>query len=96
MVVYATLVKPAAYSTDTCADTRFTLTTKAWARPASARSPAPTRRNHWVSQTGTNYDPGLPFGEYTFCLRDTVRNYSVTSRGELTYNNELPTARRPP
>ena len=34
--------------------------------------------NHWVSQVGTAFDPGLPFGDYQLCLRDTARAALVT------------------
>jgi prepilin-type N-terminal cleavage/methylation domain-containing protein len=89
MVVVATLVKPSAYSTDTCSEPKFTLTTKAW-DSRFGTNPA-SNTTHWVSQTGSTYDPGLPFGEYTFCLRDTVRGYGANiPAGTLTYNNELP------
>jgi type II secretory pathway pseudopilin PulG len=91
VVVYAQLQKPAA-STDTCAEPNFTLTTKAW--PASGWGAAPrssiggTNENHFVSQTGSEFDPGMPFGEYEICLRDTVAGRGAKWTGR--YVNTAP------
>jgi type II secretory pathway pseudopilin PulG len=79
MKVFATLVKPSAFSTDSCTEARYELATMTndW-----------TGTTHWVSQRGSTFDPGMPFGEYTLCLRDTnlVRGANVTG----TYDNRSP------
>jgi hypothetical protein len=44
----------------------------------------------WVSQLGTDYDPGLPFGTYELCFFDTTNN----RRKELSsYDNTNATGR---
>ena len=91
VIVYAQLQKPAS-STDPCVEPNFTLTTKPW--PTSGWGTAPrsritgTNENHFVSQTGSTFDPGMPFGEYEICLRDTVSNQGVKWSG--TYVNTAP------
>ena len=94
VIVYAQLQKPAS-STDTCVEPIFTLTTKAWdtswqaAPPKSGGDRSGTNNaNHWVSQVGTAFDPGLPFGVYEFCLRDTINNRGAKYSG--TYDNTSP------
>ena len=84
MVVYATLQKPNGTSTDTCAEAPYVpptsaLTTMNWdAVRFGGRGTNGSGDNHWVTQGGTTFDPGMPFGTYTICLRDTNLNRSVS------------------
>ena len=96
IVVFAELQKPTG-STDTCAEPIFTLTTRAWDMSWAAAAPrtggdasGSNNANHWVSQgpVGAAFDPGLPFGVYEICLRDTINNKGVKYTG--TYDNTSP------
>ena len=83
MVVYATLQKPNGTSTDTCADAPYAppsaLVTRNWdtGRFGTRVLTNGSGDTHWVSQSGTTFDPGMPFGTYSICLRDTNLNRSV-------------------
>jgi type II secretory pathway pseudopilin PulG len=55
--------------TDTCAEdsAAIPLSLKTW---PSGWGAAPNNNTHnWVSQAGTDFDPGLPFGQYIICFR---------------------------
>ena len=55
------------------------LTTMNWdAARFGGRGTNGSGDNHWVTQGGTAFDPGMPFGTYTICLRDTNLNRSVS------------------
>jgi Tfp pilus assembly protein PilV len=98
VVVYAQLQKPAG-SSDSCDEPIFTLTTKPWpvsgwgSAPRTSAGTGTNNHNHWVSQVGTDFDPGLPFGVYEFCLRDTAANRGVKWTGGTMnglYDNTAP------
>jgi type II secretory pathway pseudopilin PulG len=79
--VYATLKRPTG-STDSCPEPVYKLTTTAW--PATGWGTEPQAGGHWVSQAGTSYDPGMPFGKYSICLRDNGRGWTY---GGADYDN---------
>jgi|tagenome__1003787_1003787.scaffolds.fasta_scaffold20975833_3 type II secretory pathway pseudopilin PulG len=81
--VYFTLVKPAAFSTDTCTDEVFKYTVMDY--PATGWGTRPSSFTGYVSQDKNTFDPGLPFGTYSVCLRDTANNKGVAVAG--TYDN---------
>jgi type II secretory pathway pseudopilin PulG len=93
VTVYAQLQKPST-STDPCPQPIYTLTTKPW--PGGAWGSAPrtspdtattaTNGNHFVSQVGTDFDPGMPFGRYKICLRHSGRGKMMTG----DYDNTSP------
>jgi type II secretory pathway pseudopilin PulG len=70
--VYLTLVKPPAFNTDTCADDPFKYTVMDY--PLTGWGTRPGTFTNYVSQDKLLFDPGLPFGTYSICLRDTVNN----------------------
>jgi type II secretory pathway pseudopilin PulG len=69
--VYATLKRPTG-STDACPEPVYKLTTTAW--PTTGWGGEPETGGHWVSQA-TTFDPGMPFGKYSICLRDNGRGW---------------------
>jgi type II secretory pathway pseudopilin PulG len=73
--VYATLKRPTG-STDACPEPVYKLTTTAW--PTTGWGTEPEAGGHWVSQ-GTAFDPGMPFGKYSICLRDNGSGWTYGS-----------------
>ena len=72
MRVWATLLKPEGYDTDSCSEARFLLGTATWdSTRFGPRGTNGRADNHWVTQRNGSFDPGMPFGTYTICLRDT-------------------------
>ena len=61
----------------------YRLTTKAW--PGGTWGTR-TSTSHWVSQEGTAFDPGMPFGDYQLCVVYGTRGSLVPG----TYNNKTP------
>jgi hypothetical protein len=88
MEVWATLVKPVGYSTDSCSETRYRLVTMAWDSTRFGTRTVGAGNDHWTSQPDGQFDPGMPFGWYTLCVRDTRQGYGATVTG--TYNNTNP------
>ena len=82
VTVYARLQQPEE-STEECAQPVYRLTTKAW--PGGTWGTR-TNTTHWVSQEGTAFDPGMPFGEYQLCVVYGTRGSLVTT----IYNNKTP------
>ncbi len=82
VTVYARLQQPAE-STEECLQPVYRLTTKTW--PGSTWGTR-TNTTHWVSQEGTAFDPGMPFGDYELCLVYGTRGSLVPG----TYNNKAP------
>ena len=87
VTVYARLQQPDE-STEECAQPVYRLTTKAW--PGGTWG---TRSNttHWVSQEGTAFDPGMPFGDYQLCVVYGTRGSMVST----IYNNKGPNGYAP-
>jgi type II secretory pathway pseudopilin PulG len=83
--VWARLNKPSSSSSDDCVEEWFELTTM------THPSPAPSPSTHFVSQKGGSFDPGMPFGKYTICIRDTGASNRVWTYGE--YDNTAPRGR---
>jgi type II secretory pathway pseudopilin PulG len=79
--VYATLKRPTG-STDACPEPVYKLTTTAW--PTSGWGTEPETGGHWVSQAGAGFDPGMPFGKYSICLRDNGQGWTY---GGSDYDN---------
>jgi type II secretory pathway pseudopilin PulG len=91
VVVYATLVKPAASSTDPCTElTRVQMALKAW--PGGTWGSAPgSKTTNWVVQNdgvAGQFDPGMPFGNYTICVWDKAPNPDRYT--SFNYDNSLP------
>jgi hypothetical protein len=86
--VYATLKRPTG-STDSCAEPVYKLTTAAW--PASGWDTEPEAGGHWVTQAGTDFDPGMPFGRYSICLRDNGRGWTYGADYDNTTQNGVQT-----
>ncbi len=78
IAVYATLKRPTG-STDACPEPVYKLTTTAWPSSTSGWGAEPEAGGHWVSQ-GTAFDPGMPFGVYSICLRDNGQGLDVRQR----------------
>jgi hypothetical protein len=81
--VYATLKRPAG-STDACPEPVYKLTTKKWPASDWDTEPElvtpPATSGHWVSQAGTtDFDPGMPFGVYSICLRESGSGWTYGS-----------------
>ena len=55
-------------------------------RGRAARWGTRTSTTHWVSQEGTAFDPGMPFGDYQLCVVYGTRGSLVSG----TYNNKAP------
>ena len=73
-LIYATLLKPDG-STDPCTEPVTTLTFMNWAQgyPAGTWGTPPgtgAPPTNWVSQPGTLFDPGMPYGTYRVCVVD--------------------------
>jgi type II secretory pathway pseudopilin PulG len=81
--VYLTLEKPAAFSTDTCADEVFRYTVRDY--PATGWGSRPNPYTGYVSQDTATFDPGLPYGTYSICLRDKTNSKGVAV--STKYNN---------
>jgi type II secretory pathway pseudopilin PulG len=64
--VYATLQK--SDPSDTCTEPQVPLTWMTW--PAGWGT-APATGGVWASQPGATFDPGLPYGKYQICIKDT-------------------------
>jgi hypothetical protein len=88
MMVYVTLQKPSGTSTDSCTEARWDMVTTNWdsARFGTRVATNGGGNDHWVSQSGGTFDPGMPFGTYTICLRDTNLNRSVNIGNYPNYN----------
>jgi type II secretory pathway pseudopilin PulG len=88
MRVWATLIKPEGYDNDSCSEARFLLGTANWdATRFGTRDPNNgDGNNHWVTQRNGMFDPGMPFGTYTICLRDTNLNRGAS----FIYDNTKP------
>ena len=90
MRVYATLQKPAGYSSDTCAEAKYQLYTIPWdaAKFGTRTASNGGGNDHWVSSQQTAHDPGMPFGTYQLCLRDNNLNRGVVL--SALYDNTNP------
>jgi type II secretory pathway pseudopilin PulG len=77
IAVYATLKRPTG-STDACPEPVYKLTTTAWPTSTSGWGTEPEAGGHWVSQ-GTDFDPGMPFGVYSICLRESGSGWTYGS-----------------
>ncbi len=85
LTVYATLQKPTG-STDTCTEPRVQMAFKTW--PGGSWGAAPgNNTTGWVVQNdAAGFDPGMPFGSYQVCVRDSgAGKYALA-----TYNNTVP------
>jgi type II secretory pathway pseudopilin PulG len=80
--VYLTLLKPTAFNSDTCTDEVFKYTVMDY--PPTGWGTRPSPFTGYVSQDSTTFDPGLPFGTYSICLRDKTNNKGVAAG---TYDN---------
>jgi type II secretory pathway pseudopilin PulG len=85
LLVYA---KPDNSATgDACTEPQVQLTFMNW--PAGVWGTTPPagagKTSGYVTQTGGTYDPGLPYGQYTICLRDTAP--SPDKYRTFTYDN---------
>jgi hypothetical protein len=94
--VYATL-QP--IGSDPCVDIKnLRLATRDW--PSTwGTAPISTATKNWVSQTGTDFDPGMPFGTYTICIRDaasSTRRYWTTTYNNTSPNGQATTVQMPP
>jgi type II secretory pathway pseudopilin PulG len=70
LLVYAKLKKSAA--TDTCSEPQVQMTFKAWPGTGTWGT-APAVGGNWVVQNdAAGFDPGMPYGDYAICLRDTA------------------------
>lgn len=92
--VFAQLQQPSA-STETCDPPVYELTTKAWPSSWITNPPGGAAADHWLSQSGTDFDSGLPFGNYRLCALDSTTSttygamYGGTSNPTI-YNNTSP------
>ncbi|WP_028065443.1 type IV pilus modification PilV family protein [Solirubrobacter soli] len=77
--VVFTLVKPAAFASDTCTDEVFKYTVMDYPPTGWGTRPSSPNYYGYVSQDSTTYDPGLPYGNYTICLRDKTNNKGVAA-----------------
>jgi type II secretory pathway pseudopilin PulG len=74
LLVYA---KPDNSTTgDACTESQVQLTFMTWPGGVWGTTPpaGAGKTSGYVSQTGATYDPGMPYGKYTICLRDTAPN----------------------
>jgi prepilin-type N-terminal cleavage/methylation domain-containing protein len=87
--VYAKLLKPT-NSTEACVEPIYRLTTLPYPISNWGSKPRTSGNNpdHWVTQEGGAFDPGMPFGTYKICVVDrTTNRYSVWA---TDYNNTTP------
>jgi hypothetical protein len=68
--IYATLQKPSSASSDTCAEPTVQMALMDWPGGTWGNNPG-GGTSGWVSQSTGTFDPGMPFGKYTVCVRDT-------------------------
>jgi type II secretory pathway pseudopilin PulG len=99
LAVYAKLNKSA--PGDTCTEAQVPMSLQTWPSGASAgtwgAAPGAATTN-WVVQTGATFDPGMPYGNYQICVKDTAANryqsfaYDNTAPGGAgtTANNNAP------
>ncbi len=89
MSVYMTLQQP---SGEVCSDpdvgVRRQMALKDW--PTTLWGSIPTPATNYVSQPGTAFDPGLPFGIYDVCLQDLN---GTDKWHKTTYDNTSPDGR---
>lgn len=87
LTVYAKLRKPAAFSTDTCAEPRQTMALKAWPSPVGTWGAQPSGTGLWVVRDDTGFDPGMAYGIYDICVSDTYPNPDQIQT--FVYNNNV-------
>src|SRR4029078_297296 len=71
---------------DGCTEPQVPLTLMSWPSPAGTWGTPPgtgAPTTNWVSQQGATFDPCMPYGKYTICLRDTNAGRYQT----FTYDN---------
>ncbi len=84
VAVYAKLKKPLV--TDTCAEPQVLMAVTNWPSPVGTWGNAPgTVTAGWVDQAGTGFDPGMPFGKYDICVKDTAKSKYQT----FAYDNTI-------
>jgi type II secretory pathway pseudopilin PulG len=83
MLVYATLDN--AGTGDSCTESRVQLTFTDWPGGTWGTFPSGTGSTNWVTQQGATFDPGMPYGKYTICIRDTAP--SPDQYQKFTYDN---------
>jgi type II secretory pathway pseudopilin PulG len=93
--VFAQLQQPST-STEDCDEPVYELAPKAWPGGVWGTSaPGSKPNDHWLSQLGTDFDPGLPFGKYKICVLDSTQTtrygamYGGTTNPTL-YDNTVP------
>ena len=57
--------------------------------------PGGAAADHWLSQTGTDFDPGLPFGNYTLCVLDSTTARPTAPCTAARQPDDLQQHRRP-
>lgn len=75
---------------DDCVEPRIKLQIKTWPSSGWTR---PSSGENWVVQDTTDFDPGLPYGEYQICIidrRTSTRRYAL-----LDYDNTKPGGQTP-
>ena len=71
--MFAQLQQPST-STEDCDEPVYELTTKGWPGGTwGTNAPSSKPNDHWLSQPGTDFDPGLPFGNYKICVVDSTQ-----------------------
>lgn len=85
LAVYAKLEKSA--PSDTCTQPQVQMALQTWPSPVGTWGAAPSGvAIGWVVQSGAGFDPGMPYGNYTICVKDTAKNRYQS----FTYNNTAP------
>jgi type II secretory pathway pseudopilin PulG len=84
--VFMQLQKPTS-SSENCTPPVYELTTKPYPTSGWGTRRNSPDNNHWVSQVGSDFDPGLPFGKYKICLKDGTRTVIY---GGADYDNTSP------
>ncbi len=70
-LVYAKLKKSA--TTDTCTEPQVQMALRGMAPGAEPGAPHRLREaTGWSSNAAAGFDPGMPYGDYTICVRDTA------------------------
>jgi type II secretory pathway pseudopilin PulG len=83
LAVYAKLNKSVA--SDTCTEPQVQMAIQTWPSPAGTWGTAPVATTGWVVQSGTGFDPGMPYGNYTICVKDTA----ASKYQSFTYDNTV-------
>jgi type II secretory pathway pseudopilin PulG len=73
LAVYAKLNKSVA--SDTCTEPQVQMAVTSWPSPVGTWGAAPgSVTTGWIEQAGAGFDPGMPYGNYTICVKDTAKS----------------------